>query len=37
MKWTFKREAEWMMWLALIPVAGILWVVLSAILRQTFG
>jgi hypothetical protein len=37
MKWSFKREAEWMMWLALIPAAGVLWMLLSTMLRRAFG
>jgi len=37
MKWTFQREARWMMWLALIPVALILWMLLWPVLRRAWG
>jgi hypothetical protein len=35
MKWTFQREAQWMMWLALIPALLILWTLLWPWLGRT--
>jgi hypothetical protein len=34
MKWTFKREAEWMIWLMLIPALLILLTLIWAWLRR---
>ncbi len=36
MKWTFKREAEWMLWLSLIPAGIILLTLLWTALRRIF-
>ena len=37
MKWTFKREAEWMLWFELIPAALIAWAILWPALQRLFG
>ena len=37
MRWTFTREAQWMMSLALIPVVLILWTLLWPMIRRAFG
>jgi hypothetical protein len=37
MKWTFQREAQWMMWLALFPVALIALALLWPALRRALG
>lgn len=34
MKWSFKREAEWIIWLSLIPAAGILWALIASFVRR---
>ncbi len=37
MKWTFQREAQWMMWLALIPGLLVLGTLLWPWLLRTLG
>jgi hypothetical protein len=37
MKWSFEREAWWMMWLALVPALFILWALIWPYLRRTLG
>jgi hypothetical protein len=34
MKWTFKREAEWMMWVGLVPLGLIAWALLWPMLQR---
>jgi hypothetical protein len=36
MKWTFKREAEWMLWFGLIPAGLIAWALLWPTLQRLF-
>lgn len=36
MKWTFQREAGWMLWLGLIPAIGILGALAWPVLRRAF-
>ena len=36
MKWTFKREAEWMLWLGLAPLGLYAWILVWRILQQLF-
>jgi hypothetical protein len=36
-KWTFQREARWMLWILLLPALGILVAILVPWLRRAFG
>ena len=36
MKWTLKREAEWMLWLGLVPIGLLAWMMVWRVLQELF-